>query len=119
MRPSTYRCHAVQQSSGTQSQLVERYIYDPYGKTIIDSWNAGTSQWVRVDQSSYGNSWMWTGQRYDAGVGLYHFVYRSYSPELGRWLQRDPLGYVDGVSLYQYVAGRATVYTDSLGLEPN
>ncbi len=36
---------------------------------------------------------------YDADVGMYHFAFRSYSPELGRWMQRDPLGYVDGVPI--------------------
>ena len=41
-------------------------------------------------------------QRYDAVTGQYHFWARTYSPTLGRWLQRDPLGYVDGVSLYEY-----------------
>ena len=41
--------------------------------------------------SRYGNPFAWTGQRYDAPVGLHHFPYRSYSPALGRWLQRDPL----------------------------
>jgi hypothetical protein len=30
---------------------------------------------------------------------MYHFAFRSYSPELGRWMQRDPLGYVDGVPI--------------------
>ncbi|MCP4591891.1 MAG: RHS repeat-associated core domain-containing protein [bacterium] len=66
--------------------------------------------------SKYGNPFMWTGQRYDAPVGLYHFVYRSYSPTLGRWLQRDPLGYVDGASFYEFVRSAATSAIDPLGL---
>ncbi|HOW72938.1 MAG TPA: RHS repeat-associated core domain-containing protein [Phycisphaerae bacterium] len=49
--------------------------------------------------SAYGNPFAWTGQRYDPAVRLYHFWDRSYSPALGRWLQRDRLGYVDGVGL--------------------
>jgi RHS repeat-associated protein len=59
---------------------------------------------------------MWTGQRYDPGVELYAFVYRAYSPQLGRWLQRDPLGYVDGMNLYEYVAGGPVTAIDPLGL---
>ena len=39
-----------------------------------------------------------------------------YHPTLGRWLQRDPLGYVDGMSLYQYVASAPSAKTDAFGL---
>jgi uncharacterized protein RhaS with RHS repeats len=49
-------------------------------------------------------------------VGMYHFPFRSYSPELGRWMQRDPLGYVDGPNLYQVVLSRAMTFVDPLGL---
>ncbi len=83
---------------------------------MIERWNAGTQAWVRVDESYYGNPFIWTAQRYDAGVKLYSLYARTYSPELGRWLQRDPLGYVDGVNLYEYVASRPTVLVDPLGL---
>ncbi len=68
--------------------------------------------------SSYGNPFAWTGQRYDPAVRLYHVWARSYSPALGRWLQRDPLGYVDGVGLYEYVGAQATEMVDPLGLAP-
>jgi len=68
--------------------LVEKYEYDPYGRTYISAPD-GTARPV----SAYGNQFAWTGQRYDPAVRLYHFWARSYSPALGRWLQRDPLGY--------------------------
>jgi RHS repeat-associated protein len=100
--------------------LVERYDYDPYGRTYIEHWdptaNANAGGWVRTTASFYGNPIAWTAQRYDAGVGLYQFYARTYSPELGRWLQRDPLGYVDGVNLYEYESGRPLKWTDPLGL---
>ena len=67
-------------------------------------------------QSAFHNPFLWTGQRYDAGVGLYHFLYRSYSPVLGRWLQRDPLGYVNGASFYQYVVSGPSTLNDAFGL---
>jgi hypothetical protein len=47
---------------------------------------------------------------------MYHFPFRSYSPELGRWMQRDPLGYVQGMNLYAYAASMAVGLTDPLGL---
>jgi len=102
------------------AKLVERYDYDPYGKTYIESWDAsaggGSGAWVRTTASAYGNPFAWTGQRYDAGVGMYHFPFRSFSPELGRWMQRDPLGYVDGVNFYEYAGSAAESAVDALGL---
>ncbi|MFG0284057.1 MAG: RHS repeat domain-containing protein, partial [Phycisphaerales bacterium JB039] len=46
----------------------------------------------------------------------YHVRFRCYDPELGRWLERDPIGYVDGSSLYLGVRSTPTRFTDPLGL---
>ncbi len=105
------------------AKLVERYDYDPYGKTYIAHWDpsagSGSGDWVRHEPdepSAYGNPFMWTGQRHDVAIGLYHFPFRTYSPRLGRWLQRDPLGYVDGVNMYEYVSCSPLAWVDPLGL---
>ncbi len=105
------------------ARLVERYDYDPYGKTYIAHWDpaagSGSGDWVRHEPdepSAFGNPFMWTGQRHDVAIGLYHFPFRTYSPRLGRWLQRDPLGYVDGVNMYEYVVSSPTNFIDALGL---
>jgi RHS repeat-associated protein len=95
-------------------KVVERYTYDPYGTTYIETWNG--SGFDEVEASAYGNPFAWTAQRYDAGVGLYAFPFRGYSPALGRFLQRDPLGYIDGPNLYEYVSSMPTTATDPLGL---
>jgi hypothetical protein len=42
--------------------------------------------------------------------------HRHYAPDLGRWLSRDPLGYVDGMSLYEYVGSYPMNITDPSGL---
>lgn len=39
-----------------------------------------------------------------------------YHPTLGRWKQRDPMAYVDGLSLYQYVTSSPPDATDATGL---
>jgi RHS repeat-associated protein len=52
----------------------------------------------------------------DAKAGLYHVRNRVYDPELGRWTRRDPIGYVDGPNVYEYVGGRVVAASDAYGL---
>lgn len=92
-------------------QLVESYRYDPYGKTYILSINGEV-----IESSSFGNPFAFSAQYYDARVGIYYFQYRAYDPYLQRWLQRDPLLYIDGMNPYAYVQGRATEKIDPNGL---
>jgi RHS repeat-associated protein len=47
--------------------------------------------------------------------GIYHVRHRVYSPELGRWTRRDPLGYVDGMNLYGYVSAMVLISNDPTG----
>jgi RHS repeat-associated protein len=54
----------------------------------------------------------------DEEVGLVFNRARMLHPALGRFMQRDPLGYVDGASLYQYLRSDPTTEHDPLGLYP-
>jgi RHS repeat-associated protein len=75
---------------------VERYSYTAYGTLgIYDA--VGT---VRTT-STYANRYTYTGREYDADLNLYHFRARWYDPSTGGFISRDPLGYVDGMSLYR------------------
>ncbi len=92
--------------------VVERYVYDPYGKvTIYNEGRTSTVDW----EDSKQNEILFCGYRHDPETGLYHVRHRMYHPTLGRWLQRDPLGYVDGMSLYEYAVSAPTVALDPLG----
>lgn len=44
-------------------------------------------------------------------------TWAMYSPSMGRFMQRDPIGYVDGPDVYQYVRSNPIKYTDPTGLE--
>jgi len=91
--------------------VIERYWYEPYGSvTFADS--AGVE---RTEDNALNKTLLFQGRRYDPETGFYYYRNRYYSPVLGRFLQRDPAGYQDGMSLY--VAGRIIVCTDPYGLQ--
>ena len=91
--------------------LVERYEYDPYGQpTILD-----TNDNV-LSQSAVGNNILFTGRDYDAETGLYYYRARTMHPTLGRFMQHDPLMYVDGMNMYEYVDDNPITRKDSYGL---
>ncbi len=77
----------------------------------------GLSQY-KGSYSSSGLMIGYAGAVWDPAVGLWLMRHRWLDPEGGRWLTRDPAGYVDGMSLYGYVGQRAWAQTDPLGLWP-
>lgn len=60
----------------------------------------------------------YTGQPWLSGPGIWYYKARVYEPELGRFLQTDPIGYEGGINLYAYVGSDPVNWTDPLGLRP-
>jgi RHS repeat-associated protein len=61
------------------------------------------------------NATTYTGRSLDTETGLYYYRNRYYHAQLGRFVGRDPIGYEDGVNLYQFVRSMPTQATDPLG----
>ena len=82
-----------------EGNSIVEYKYDAYGKvekTIIENNNV----------SKY-NPFIYKGYYYDEETELYYCNTRYYSPEIGRWISIDDVGYLDpesinGLNLYCY-----------------
>jgi RHS repeat-associated protein len=56
------------------------------------------------------------GRTYEPEVGLYYYRNRYYHPKLGRFLQQDPMGYMDSMNLYQGFGMNPVNFVDPYGL---
>jgi len=67
--------------------------------------------------STVDNAFGFHGLPKDTETGLVYVRNRHYDPQLGRFLQPDPLGYVDGPNPYQYSLNSPVNFSDPMGLE--
>lgn len=91
--------------------LVESYEYDPYGTVTMYDATGST-----ITASTIGNNILFTGREYDPETGLYYYRTRTMNPAMGRFMQKDPLLYVDGLISVCYVYNNPIVFTDPFGL---
>ncbi|MDD2710288.1 MAG: hypothetical protein PHV34_20080 [Verrucomicrobiae bacterium] len=90
--------------------LVEQYWYDIYGKPTIKD---GSYQTLTTAKTPF----LFAGREYDGETGLYHYRARAYSPDLGRFLQSDPIDFEGGDSnLYRYCGNNPVNWRDPSGL---
>jgi len=82
--------------TNTSGAIQERTAYQPYGKCQFL-----TPAFATRTASSFAWTTLYTGRELDADSGLYYFRARYYHSSLGRFVTRDPIGYVDGMSLYR------------------
>ena len=94
-------------SDGT---VQERYTYDHFGKRTILAADGSTVRTV----SSYNMHYGYTSRRHDDESALMYFRARFYDSTTGEFASRDPLEYVDGMSLMRGYWGHNLV--DPLGL---
>ena len=103
---------SVMAISNASGSMVERMEYDAYGMPSFFDANGQV-----IMQSQIGNTILFTGREYDYASETYYYRARSMQPALGRFMQHDPLGYVDGMNDYSYVRNRAILMVDPLGLQ--
>lgn len=62
------------------------------------------------------NNLRFPGQYYDAETGNHYNNFRDYKPEIGRYVQRDPIGFAGGINPYTY-PNNPVNNTDPMGLK--
>ncbi len=92
--------------------VVERASYDVFGAVQLTNASGAI-----IPTSTVGNRFLFTGREFDGETGLYYYRARYYSPTLGRFLQRDPVGYGPDTNLYRYVGNDPLRWTDPMGLD--
>jgi len=89
----------------TTGAIVKRIDYDSFGNIIADS------------NPSFTVPFGFAGGLHDRDTGLVRFGYRDYSPELGRFVAKDPIDFAGGdTNLYAYVMNDPINLTDPEGL---
>ena len=91
---------------------------DAYGNTLIFTAPDTTGNWwgdAAVQSDYAANEIIFCGYRFDPESQIYYVRNRTYHPVLGRWIQRDPIGYEGGINLYEYVVTNPVTKTDTEG----
>jgi len=103
--------------SDSTGSVVERYSYDAYGAvTVLDPfYNPQPLNLWGTPHSSVGNPYLFTGRELDEEAGLYYYRTRGYDAAKGRFLERDSVGYADGLNLYEYAGDNPANRRDPFG----
>ena len=96
---------------------------DHIGRPVFATNDLGVKVWETsylpfggVQTSTGGIDLRFPGQWFQAESGLHQNWMRDYDPTTGRYVEADPLGLVDGASVYGYARQTPGRWTDPTGL---
>src|SRR5207244_1389844 len=92
---------SVRLLTGTKGEVRERTDWGAWGERLIGG---------KLSRIGY------TGHQLERASGFHYSVHRYLDSRIGRWTQRDPIGFKGGRNQYAYVFNNATTLTDPLGL---
>jgi RHS repeat-associated protein len=85
--------------------ILANYEYDPYGNVTAQAGPQATTNHVRFSTKYW-----------DDETGLGYWGYRYYSPTMGRWNSRDPVGIEGSINVYGYAGNEPLAVLDPVGL---
>lgn len=88
--------------------LVKAFEYDAWGKLLRSSLESAVTDVYCP--------FLFSTKYYYSNLKLYDYGFRLYDPELGRFINRDPIEESGGVNLYEYAGNDPINATDYLGL---
>ena len=117
-------------ATGVADQLIQLGNWGAYGAGDLDrNGIVGNSDWLlllgdwggalpagQLTNPGVDNHFGYAGYVFNAESQLYVVRFRWYAPDLGRFLERDPAGYTDGMLLYLYAGNNPVIYVDPMGL---
>ncbi|WP_233239089.1 RHS repeat-associated core domain-containing protein [Bordetella sp. LUAb4] len=101
------RQNACQIETDKDGNVITQEEYYPYGGTAVLA--------SRSDSEVKYKYIRYCGKERDA-TGLYYYGLRYYQPWIGRWINPDPAGTVDGQNLYCMVGNNPVTLRDETGL---
>ena len=81
------------------------YVHDSFGNIETQTGTLNPS-----------NPFKYTGRELEEETGLYYYRARFYDPEIGRFLNEDPIGFAGGINFYAYVSNNPINFIDPWGL---
>jgi RHS repeat-associated protein len=81
---------------------------DPFGANMANENPSGLG--------TFAFNLRFPGQYFDKETNLHYNTFRDYSPEIGRYIESDPVGVSAGPNTYSYVSSNPVGFSDPLGL---
>ncbi|MBI4378658.1 MAG: hypothetical protein HY578_06145 [Nitrospinae bacterium] len=87
-----------------KGKVAQRYEYDSFGN-------------LKHHGHKVKQPYTYTGRERDRETGLYYYRARYYDPKVGRFINKDPVGFEGGINLYVYLGNNPINFIDPLGLD--
>ncbi|RUS67838.1 Putative deoxyribonuclease RhsC [Saezia sanguinis] len=93
----------VQMATNGNGEITWKAQSEAFGRTLLN------------EQNQITMNLRFPGQYFDQETGIHYNYFRDYSPQIGRYIQRDPIGLNAGVNVYSYVLNTPLKFYDPEG----